>query len=62
MFNFLKQVTAYYLWLPYLVSVCFLLTRLPRFIIISNIIINIIVMAYTQNTYGTNTYRYSFCR
>jgi len=23
-------VTAYYLWLPYLLSVCFLLTRLPR--------------------------------
>ena len=45
MFNFLKQVTAYYLWLPYLLSVCFLLTRLPRFIIISNlIIINFIII------------------
>ena len=42
--SFLKQVTAYYLWLPYLLSVCFLLTRLPRFIIISNIISNIIII------------------
>ena len=43
--SFLKQVTAYYLWLPYLLSVCFLLTRLPRFIIISNlIIINFIII------------------
>ena len=45
--SFLKQVTAYYLWLPYLLSVCFLLTRLPRFItiiIINFIIINVIII------------------
>ena len=28
--SILYQVTAYYLWLPYLLSICFFLTRLPR--------------------------------
>ena len=28
----LYQVTAYYLWLPYLMTICFFLTRLARFL------------------------------
>ena len=31
-------------------------------VIMTTIIIILIHMAYTQNTYGTNTYRYSFRR
>ena len=43
-------------------STCLACTELGNIIIVIINIIIIAITAYTQNTYGTNTYRYSFRR